>query len=31
VPELKFVLDDSIEYSMKISKLLDEVHKKSDE
>lgn len=25
VPELKFVLDDSIEYSMKISKLLEDV------
>jgi ribosome-binding factor A len=31
VPELKFVLDDSIEYNMKISKLLDEVHKKDNE
>ncbi len=31
VPELKFVLDDSIEYSMKISKLLDEVQKKDNE
>jgi len=30
VPELKFILDNSSEYSMKISKLLYEVHAKDD-
>ncbi|WP_066683343.1 30S ribosome-binding factor RbfA [Christensenella intestinihominis] len=28
VPELSFVLDDSIEYSIKISKLIDDVNSK---
>ena len=28
VPELAFVLDDSIEYSIKISKLIDDVNSK---
>lgn len=26
-PEIKFILDDSLEYSIKISKLIDEVNK----
>ena len=30
VPELTFVLDDSIEYSLKISKLLDQVNKDNE-
>ena len=29
-PEFKFVLDDSLEYSIKISKLIDEVNKGSN-
>ncbi|BDF58385.1 ribosome-binding factor A [Christensenellaceae bacterium] len=31
VPELTFVLDDSIEYSIKISKILDDVNSKDSE
>ncbi|MEA5003752.1 MAG: 30S ribosome-binding factor RbfA [Christensenella sp.] len=31
VPELTFVLDDSIEYSIKISKILDDVNSKERE
>ena len=31
VPQLTFVLDDSIEYSIKISKILDDVNSKDNE
>lgn len=30
-PEIKFIMDESIEYGMKMSKLIDEVNKSSEE
>ena len=30
VPELKFVLDDSMEYSAKINQIIQEIHKKEN-
>lgn len=30
-PEIKFIMDESIEYGMKMSKLIDEVNNKSEE